>query len=184
MLTVNVLGPCESITQENRAEAHKHVEVTIKPTAGKRPLTSLSRTPMRKLSSRKWGNSHMGSLTRSSSRQQSQEAPEVPRHESHALMGFPSGLSTHSSSWTSLVAAMSITIQQVGITVITQLLHCVSFRLQQPLQSWQPDKASGAGIGSMARNTSLSQRVFTAQDKLIDHKRGVHCCVGHNPTEA
>jgi len=46
----HVLERCESITQENRAEAQKHVEVTIKlkPTYGKSSPTYLSRMAMKK----------------------------------------------------------------------------------------------------------------------------------------
>ena len=40
----HVLEHCKSITQENRAEALKQMEVTFKPTVGRRPPTSLSRT--------------------------------------------------------------------------------------------------------------------------------------------
>jgi len=42
------LERCESVTQENKAEAQKHVEVIIKPTFGKSSPTSLSRAFMKK----------------------------------------------------------------------------------------------------------------------------------------
>jgi hypothetical protein len=44
----HVMEHCKKITRENRREAQKHVEAAIKPTAGKRPPTSLSRTSSKK----------------------------------------------------------------------------------------------------------------------------------------
>ena len=44
----HVLEKCKKITWEQRAEAEKRVEASVKPTAGKRPPTSLSRTTSKK----------------------------------------------------------------------------------------------------------------------------------------
>ena len=44
----HVLEHCRRITQESRAEAQKHVKVTVNPTTGKRPPMSFSRTSIEK----------------------------------------------------------------------------------------------------------------------------------------
>ena len=44
----HILEHCKEITPEIRKAAANHVMVTVKPTAGKRPATSLSRTSSKK----------------------------------------------------------------------------------------------------------------------------------------
>jgi hypothetical protein len=44
----HILQKCKKISQEDRKDAEANVKINIKPTAGKRPATSLSRTSLKK----------------------------------------------------------------------------------------------------------------------------------------
>jgi hypothetical protein len=44
----HILQKCKKISKEDRKDAEANVKINIKPTAGKRPATSLSRTSLKK----------------------------------------------------------------------------------------------------------------------------------------
>jgi hypothetical protein len=175
----HILEHCKKVTQETRHVAEKHVQAAIKPTAGKRPPTSLSRTSSKKEKQEQQGASTgpMGKFLHAAVKPQQQIAVNRKLLRFLVLNGIPFR-AVDSPFFLDFVGSLNITYTPAGgHQIVTQLhlcdcavMHYCLLRAQlqpQVLVAWL--------------RIIVFHRGYTAQDTLLE--RGIHCCKGHDSGE-